>query len=91
MAKGPGSGISNNPIGKPKGTKNKLSLSVKEMIIQEVNNDFDDYMIKMKSLTARDYVRSMTELIKLVVPRPLNDEESDSMNTKSEFIKRMFQ
>jgi len=84
-------GFTNNPNGRPAGAKGKLSQSVKEMIVKEVNGDFDSYMKKMRSLDDRDYVRCMTELIKLVVPRPVNEEESNLMNVNSEVIKRLFQ
>ena len=90
MARGSQNGISNNPSGKPSGTVNKISLSVKERIIDAVNKDFDGYMIKLSGLPDKDYVRCMTELLKLVVPRPLNEEEFNAMNVNAEIIKRLF-
>jgi len=90
MARGSQNGISNNPNGRKAGSNQKLSLSLRSTIIDEVNNNFNDYITKLKSLQDKDYVRCMTELIKLVVPRPLNEEESNAMNINSEFIKRLF-
>jgi len=90
MPRGSQNGISNNPTGKPVGTKNKLSISVKEVIVEEVTNDIDSYIKRLKSLGDRDYVRCMTELLKLIIPRPLNEEESNALNINSELIKRLF-
>ena len=88
--KGVGKGRTNNPNGRPVGSKNKLTVSVKEKIVEEVNDNLDSYIKRLKSLGDRDYVRCMTELIKLVVPRPLNEEESNTININSELIKRLF-
>ena len=90
MARGSQNGISNNPTGKPKGAANNLSISVREKIVEHIKNDFDAYIEELNSLEGKDYVRCMTELIKLVVPRPLNEEESNAMNINSELIKRLF-
>jgi len=90
MPRGSQNGISNNPTGKPVGAKNKLSISVKEVIVEAVTNDIDSYIKRLKSLSDRDYVRCMTELLKLIIPRPLNEEESSAMNINSELIKRLF-
>ena len=88
--KGVGKGNTNNWNGRPAGANQKLSFSVREKIVEAVTTDFDNYMVTLKSLDNRDYVRCMTELIKLVVPRPLNEEESNSANINNEFIKRLF-
>jgi len=90
MPGGSKNGISNNPAGKPVGTKNKLPLSVKERIVDEVTNDMDSYIERLKKLGDRDYVRCFTELLKLIIPRPLNEEESNALNINSELIKRLF-
>jgi len=90
MPRGSQNGVSNNPTGKPVGTKNKLSASVKEIIVEEVTNDIDSYIKRLKSLDDKDYVRCMTELIKLIIPRPLNEEEANAINYNSELIKRLF-
>jgi hypothetical protein len=90
MARGPGIGISNNPAGKPSGTANKLSASIKSRIVERLQKDFDKYFEELNALEGKDYVRCITELLKLVVPRPLNDEETNNINANSELIKRLF-
>ena len=88
--KGVGKGNTNNPNGRPVGTKNKLHLSIREKIIENVTDNLDDYFIKLYSLEKKDYIRCMTELLKLIIPRPLNEEESNSLNINSEIMKRLF-
>ena len=83
-------GVTNNPNGRPVGAKNKIQLSIKEKIIEEVTDNFDDYITKLKKLDGKDYVRCMTELLKLVIPRPLNEEESNSIIVHHEVVKRLF-
>ena len=90
MARGSQNGISNNPSGKTPGSVQKLTLSVREKIVDELSNNFDGYFTKLKALESKDYVRCFTELLKLVIPRPLNEEESNVMNVNSELIKRLF-
>jgi len=90
MARGSQNGISNNPSGKPAGTNQKLTLSVRERIIEKIQNDFDKYFEALDVLTGKDYLRCMTELLKLIIPRPLNEEESNALNINSELIKRLF-
>ena len=70
MASGSQNGISNNPNGRPVGSKDKLPSMVKSDVIAFLNNNIEEYFIALKKLEGRDYVRCMTELIKLVVPLP---------------------
>jgi len=90
MARGSQNGISNNPAGKPSGAATKLTLSIREKIVEKVTEDINGYFEKLNALTGKDYVRCMTELLKLVIPRPLNEEESNAYNVNSELIKRLF-
>jgi len=90
MAKGSQNGISNNPYGKPIGTKNKIQTTVKKQIVEFVVNDFDALLSDIQGLNTRDRVRAKIELIKLVVPRPLNDSEEDEVKTRSKIMKRLF-
>jgi hypothetical protein len=89
-AKGRGKGYTNNPAGKPKGTKNKVSTTVKARIIKFVEDDFDNYIEKLKGLEDKERVKGTTELIKLIVPRPLNEDEAELNRGYSEMIKRLF-
>ena len=89
--KGQGKGRTNNPAGKPAGTKNKIPQTVKKRIIEYVEDNFDGYINDIKSLRARDRVKAVTELIKLVVPRPVSEEEMEAIRgSQSALLSRLF-
>jgi len=90
MARGSQNGISNNPAGKTPGSNQKLTISVRERIVEQIQTDFDKYFEALDKLTGKDYVRCMTELLKLIIPRPLNEEESNNINMNSELLRRLF-
>ena len=83
-------GRTNNPNGRPIGSVQRIPISVKETIIKRIEDDIDKFFDELNALQGRDYVRCMTELIKLVIPRPLTDEETDVMNSGSEMLRRLF-
>ena len=80
----------NNPNGRPKGATNKIQSSVKCRIVEFINNDFDNLIDEIKGLENKEKVKAKIELVKLVVPRPLNESEEDSNKTQSELMKRLF-
>ncbi len=73
-------GQTNNPNGRPVGSKNKLSLSTKERIIEHIGKDFDAFTRELRGLTGYPRVKATIELIKLVVPRPITEEEKEGVN-----------
>ena len=83
---------SNNPLGRPAGAKNKVSATVKARIAEYVNEDFDNYILEIESIKSLpDRVRAKTELIKLVVPKPVNEEETEATKDfYAEAFRRMF-
>ena len=90
MAQGSQHGISNNPAGRPPGAGQKITISVRGNIVKQIEDDIDRFFAELNALQGRDYVRAFTELLKLVIPRPLNEEETDVMNSNSELIRRLF-
>jgi len=83
-------GMTNNPNGRPIGSVQRIPISVRETIVKQIEDDVDKYFDTLNALTGKDYVRCMTELIKLVIPRPLNEEETNNMNINSELLRRLF-
>jgi len=83
-------GRTNNPNGRPIGSVQRIPISVKETIIKRIEDDVDKYFDTLNTLTGKEYVRCMTELLKLIIPRPLNEEETDVMNSGSEMLRRLF-
>lgn len=85
-------GHTNNPNGKPKGTKNKITYKTKELIAAFVEENFDSVMKEFKILDSKDKVSTFINLMKFVVP-PARDVEADqdAKSAMSDFISRLFQ
>ncbi len=83
-------GHTNNPNGRPKGSLNKVQATVKSRIVGYIEDDFDNFLKEVKKLKTKDRVKAKLELIKLVVPRPLNEEEKDAYAIQSELVKKLF-
>lgn len=83
---------SNNPFGRPAGAKNKVSATVKARIAEYVNGDFDTYIKEIESIEdVTNRVRAKTELVKLVVPKPISEEEAEAnKDFYAEAFRRMF-
>lgn len=84
--RGAPAGNCNNPKGRPKGTKNKVSYDVRKMIWEKVSDPtyikgmFDD----IESVEDNDKrAKLKIELVKLFVPRPMNEDEKKDKDIKS--------
>ena len=87
---GLGKGRTNNPNGRPVGSKNKVQSPVRKRIEEFVQGDFDTLLKEIKALEPKDKVKAKLDLLKLIVPRPLNEEESDAAKTQSEIMRKFF-
>lgn len=84
-------GQTNNPNGRPIGSKNKIKNPVREKVKDFVEENFDTLISEIEELDLRERVRAKLELIKLVVPKPVNEEETaPGRSYESELIKRLF-
>ncbi len=91
MAKGPGKGISNNPYGKPKGAKNKVSSEVKARLADFVNENLDEFQVSFKKLKDEVKAKLYLEALKLIIPRPKDeDEEAESERRSREILDRIW-
>lgn len=83
---GPPKGVSNNPAGRKKGSVNKINYDVKKAIAEKVckpdyvKSIFDD--IDQVS-DADKRAKLKIELVKLFVPRPMNEDEQKDKDIKS--------
>ena len=91
MARGSQDGVSNNPNGRPVGTKNKFTYEVKNKVLEYVTGDFIEKMFaeidQIDNLSAR--VRAKAEIIKLFIPRPVSEEEQKSTGEYLEYIRKL--
>ena len=70
MARGPGKGVSNNPKGKPKGTKNKTSTELKEFYVELLSNNVERMQTALEALyltSPKDYLMVMDKISNKVV------------------------
>lgn len=89
---GPPKGKTNNPNGRPKGSKNKIQYDIRKAIYEKVGdktfisglfsdiNDVDDFEKRAKL---------KLELVKLFVPRPMNEDEAKDRDIKSAIFDKL--
>lgn len=85
-------GNCNNPKGRPKGTKNKISYDIRKLIFEKVSNKtfIDGLFTDIKNVADEDKrAKLKIELIKLFVPRPLNDDEEKDQAIKSAIFDKL--
>jgi len=84
-------GHTNNPNGRPIGSKNKVPNQVKktlEDIFTDNINNLKDDLSKIEKPEIR--AKLLIDIGKLFVPRPINESEEETNKTQSEFMRRLF-
>ena len=85
-------GITNNPNGRPKGSKNKFSYDARTFIYDNVANDgfVNGLFIDIDAIEEADKRAKLNlELIKLFVPRPLIDVEQKDKDIRSAIFNKL--
>ena len=62
-------GQSGNPSGRPKGSKNKASAEIKELIERMITGNAKDLERTFKTLRGKDKIKAMTDLLPYTVPK----------------------
>lgn len=89
---GPAKGVTNNPNGRPKGSKNKISYDIRTVIYEKVNEPdfivslFDD-IESVEEIDKRAKLK--LDLVKMFIPRPLNEDEVKDRDIKSAIFDRL--
>lgn len=84
-------GKTNNPLGKPKGTKNKTTVKMKEIITAFMEEKVEDIKTAFDNLDDRGKVNAFIAMLKYVIPPARDegiDEEADAV---SSLVKRLFE
>jgi hypothetical protein len=91
MAKGSQNGISNNPAGRPAGSKNKIRYNIKDRIVENIDDDFVKSVFAEIDAIDKPEIKARLkiELLKLFVPRPVSDEEKGAVSLYTEHIKKL--
>ena len=84
-------GRTNNPLGKPKGTKNKTTVKMKEIISSFMENKIDDVKKAFDKLEPKDKVNSFISLLKYVIPPARDPEDDEQVDAVSSLVKRLFE
>ena len=85
-------GRTNNPNGRPKGSKNKIQYDIRKAIYEKVSDVkfvkslFDD-ISEVDEADKRAKLK--IDLVKLFVPRPLNNDEERDKDLKSALFARL--
>lgn len=85
-------GRTNNPNGRPKGSKNKIQYDIRKAIYEKVSDAkfINDLFKDIKEVDEPDKrAKLKIDLIKLFVPRPLNDDEETDRNLKSALFAKL--
>jgi hypothetical protein len=62
-------GISGNPQGRPKGTANKVSMQLREMITDFLENNFEQIQKDFKKLQPREKAKVYCDLLQYGLPK----------------------
>lgn len=84
-------GRTNNPLGKPKGTKNKTTVKMKEIISSFMENKVEDVKTAFDKLEPKDKVNSFISLLKYVIPPARDPGDDEQMDAVSSLVKRLFE
>ena len=74
-------GMSGNPAGKPKGAKNKVTLQLRELITQFLEERFETIVSDFKKLEPKERVKFYCDLLQFGLPK------LQSVSTEIEFEK----
>lgn len=84
-------GITNNPNGRPKGTPNRTTAELREMITTLFESKYEDFTNALDELEAKEKVDAYIKLMSYIIPKKtenkfdfssLTDTELDSIINK---------
>jgi hypothetical protein len=75
-------GQSGNPTGRPKGSANKASRQLKEMIANFLVEHFEEVEQCFKELKGKEKIKTYCEMLSFIMPKlkPLNDDMLDRLD-----------
>lgn len=79
--------------GRQKGTQNKVSGSVKEMISLSIRKELENLPVLLKQLEPKDRMEIIIKLIPYIVPKANNnnDDPIEAKQNKSDFISNLLE
>ena len=89
---GPPKGKTNNPNGRPKGSKNKIQYDIRKAIYEKVGDKtfISGLFTDIKNVDDFEKrAKLKLELVKLFVPRPMNEDEEKDRDIKSAIFDKL--
>ena len=84
-------GKTNNPGGRPKGAKNKITTQTKELIVDIINDNIPQLKKDLQKLKPAERITALIGLLKYVVPVAKDKEAEEQTNsTLNTLINRLF-
>lgn len=85
-------GKTGNPNGRPKGSKNKATVEIKDKLSEFLEDNFDEFEKSFKEMPSGERkARLYLEAGKLIIPRPKDPEEEAETNRRhDELLLRLF-
>jgi len=68
-------GTTNNPNGRPKGTPNKLTKQMRELISEALEKGLESFDDDLKKLEPKDRLNVLAKFASLVIPKPKPEGE----------------
>lgn len=84
-------GRTNNPKGRPIGSKNVVSAEIKEIVAGYIYDNFSKFEYDMERLESKPEIRAklFLETVKLITPRSLADGKKGAISTQSLLFMRL--
>lgn len=82
-------GISGNPSGRPKGSKNKSTAKIRSLVMDFVHENLPGLQARFDVMPPVKQFEALIALLKLVLPRPLTELELLSDAQLDELINRL--
>ena len=79
-------GVTNNPKGRKPGSKNKVTIPVREQLNSFLINNFAEFERACQGLTDRDFVQIFRDLLKYAVPVPTTEHNEDSQHEENTLL-----
>ena len=68
-------GKTNNPNGRPKGTPNKITSTVRAWLLEVLNGNRDQFARDLQALEPAERVEVLLKLLPYVLPKAVNPDE----------------
>jgi hypothetical protein len=83
-------GQTGNPYGRPKGTPNKVTTSLRQWVNTLIESNREQLEADLANLEPKERWQLIEKLMQYVIPKKREEEETDGNYRQSEIMKRLF-